>query len=70
MALPIPLEAPVTKAIFPVSNPMNRLIFDFAKNRNFSWDLDLGFFQRQDIRKKQGFWALFFQFSLEKGAKK
>jgi len=49
---------------------MNKLIFDFAKNRNFSWDLDLGFFQRQDIRKKQGFWALFFQFSLEKGAKK
>jgi hypothetical protein len=47
MALPIPLEAPVTKAIFPVSNPMNSLIFDFAKNRNFSWDLDLGIFQFQ-----------------------
>jgi hypothetical protein len=49
---------------------MNRLIFDFAKNRNFSWDLDLGFFQFHSNGKKQGFWALFFQFSLEKGAKK
>jgi hypothetical protein len=49
---------------------MNSLIFDFAKNRNFSWDLDLGFFQFQDKPKKQRFCILFFQFSLEKEAKK
>jgi len=48
---------------------MNSLIFDFAKNRNFSWDLDLGFFLFQDIWKKQGFRTIF-SISLRKGDKK
>jgi hypothetical protein len=70
MALPIPLEAPVTKAIFPVSNPMNSLIFDFAKNRNFSWDLDLGFFQFQDWRQKTAILNLIFSIFPRKRSKK
>jgi hypothetical protein len=49
---------------------MNSLIFDFAKNRNFSWDLDLGFFQFQDRWQKTAILNLIFQFSLEKGVKK
>jgi di/tricarboxylate transporter len=69
MALPIPLEAPVTKAIFPVSNPMNRLIFDFAKNRNFSWDLDLGFFQFQSQWQKTAISNLIFSIFIRKRSK-
>jgi len=49
---------------------MNTVNFDFAKIRNFSRDLDLGFFQFQYKPKKQRFCILFFQFSLEKEAKK
>jgi Na+-transporting NADH:ubiquinone oxidoreductase subunit NqrE len=70
MALPIPLEAPVTKAIFPVSNPMNPLIFDFAKNRNFSWDLDLGFLQFLDRWQKTAILDLIFSIFLRKRSKK
>jgi len=47
MALPIPLEAPVTRAIFPVSNPINTRVFDFAKIRNFYRYLAVGFFEMQ-----------------------
>jgi hypothetical protein len=49
---------------------MNSLIFDFAKNRNFSWDLDLGFFQFQDRWQKTAILNLIFSISPRKRSKK
>jgi hypothetical protein len=49
---------------------MNSLIFDFAKNRNFSWDLDLGFFQAQGRRQKTAILDLISSIFLRKKGKK
>jgi hypothetical protein len=48
---------------------MNSLIFDFAKNRNFSWDLDLGFFQFQSQRQKTAISNLIFSIFIRKRSK-
>jgi len=49
---------------------MNSLIFDFAKNRNFSWDLDLGIFQFQDRWQKTAILNLIFSIFIRKRSKK
>jgi len=49
---------------------MNRLIFDFAKNRNFSWDLTLGFFQFQNQWQKTAIMDLVLSIFLKKRSKK
>jgi hypothetical protein len=48
---------------------MNSLIFDFAKNRNFSWDLDLGFFQFQSQWQKTAISNLVFSIFIRKRSK-